>query len=63
MSHNNGGVINFGKIFVSESKKSPLYDDEIGVGGFNNTPRLVKPLIIMSMLLESCKTSVMNPKP
>jgi len=47
-----------------ESKKSPLDDDEGGVGGLNHTtPCLVKPLITMFLSLESCVTFVMNPKP
>jgi hypothetical protein len=63
MSHNNGGVTNLGEIFVSEFKESPLDDGEGGVGGLNYTPRLVKPLMIVSLSLESCVTSMMNPKP
>jgi hypothetical protein len=38
MSHNSGGVIDLGENFVSESKDSPLDDDEGDVGGFNCTP-------------------------
>jgi hypothetical protein len=63
MSHNNGGVTNLGKKVVSKSKESPLDDDEGGVGGLNHTPHMVKPLIIVSPSLESCVTSMMNPKP
>jgi hypothetical protein len=63
MTHNSGGVINLGEIFVSKSEKSPPNDYEGGVGGLNYTLHLVKPLIIMSLSLESCVTSVMNPKP
>jgi hypothetical protein len=63
MSHNNGGVTNFGEIFVSKSKESPLDDGEGGVGGLNYTPCLMKPLIKVSLSLESCVTSMMNPKP
>jgi hypothetical protein len=33
------------------------------VGGLNHTPCLVKPLVTLSLSLESCVTSVMNPKP
>jgi hypothetical protein len=63
MSHNNGGVTNLGKKYVSKFEKSPLYDDEVGVGGLNHTLHLVKPLLTMSLSLESCVTFVMNPKP
>jgi len=31
VSHNNGGVTNLGKTFVSESKKYPPNDDEGGL--------------------------------
>ncbi len=63
MSHNNGGVTNLGKIFVLESKESPLDDDEGGVDGLNRTPCLVKPLVIASLSFESCVISMMSPKP
>jgi hypothetical protein len=33
------------------------------VGRLNRTFRLMKPLVIMSLSLESCVTSMMNPKP
>jgi hypothetical protein len=61
MSHKNDGVTNFGEKFVSKSEKSPMNDDESGVGGLKRTPHLVKPLVIVSF--ESCVTSMMNPKP
>jgi len=62
MSHNNGGVTNLVEKIVSESKKSPPNDDG-GVGGLNCTPHLVKPLVLMSLSLKSCVTSMMNLKP
>jgi hypothetical protein len=61
--HHSGGVTNLRKIFVSKFEESPPYDDEGGVGGLNRTPCLVKPLVIVSLFLESCVTFVMNPKP
>ncbi len=63
MSHNSGGVTNLGEKFVLESEQSPPNDNEGGVGGLNHTPRLMKPLVTMSMSFESCVTSVMNLKP
>ncbi len=63
MSHNNGGETNFGKIIIFKFEESPLDDDEGGVGRLNRTFRLMKPLVIMSLSLESCVTSMMNPKP
>jgi hypothetical protein len=62
MSHNNGGMTNFGEKNVLEFKESPLNDDAGGVGGLNCTPYLMKPLIIVSISLESCVTFVMNLK-
>ncbi len=56
-------MTNLEKIFVSKFEESPPYDDEGGVGGLNYTPRLVKPLVIVSLSLESCVTSMMNLKP
>jgi hypothetical protein len=53
MSHNNGGVTNLGRKFVSKSKKSPPNDDEGGVGGLNLTLYLVKPLVLVSLSLKS----------
>jgi hypothetical protein len=61
MSHNNGGVTNFGKKIVSKFEKSPLNDDESDVGGLKCTPHLMKPLVSLSF--ESCVTSMMKPKP
>jgi hypothetical protein len=63
MSHNSGGVTNLGEKSISESEESPLDDDEGGVGGLNCTLRLVKPLVTISLSLESCVTFVMNLKP
>ncbi len=63
ISHNNGGVTTFGEKNISESKESPLDDDESGVGGLNRTPCLVKPLVIVSLSLKSCVTSMMNTNP
>jgi hypothetical protein len=63
MSHNSGGVINLGEKIISEYEKSPLDDDEGGVGGLNCTLCLVKPLVTMSISLKSCVTSMMKPKP
>ncbi len=51
------------EIFVSKFEESPPDDDEGGLGGLNCTFCLVKPLVTMSLSLESCVTSVMNPKP
>jgi hypothetical protein len=64
MSHNNGGMTTFGEkiILKSKDKKSPPNDDEGDVGGLNCTPCLVKQLIIISISLESCVTSIMNLK-
>jgi hypothetical protein len=63
MFHNIGGVINLGEIFILEFEKFPPNDDEGGVGGLNYTPSMVKPLVIMSLSLESCVTFVTNLKP
>jgi len=60
MFHNNGGVINCREKYVSKFEQSPIDDDEGGVGGLNHTPHLVKPLVIMSLSLESHVTFVMN---
>jgi hypothetical protein len=62
MSHNNGGVTNLRGILVLEFEESPLDDDEGAVGGLNRTLHLMKPLITMSLSLESCVTSMMNLK-
>jgi hypothetical protein len=56
MSHNNGGVTNFGEKIISKFEESPLDGDEGGVGGLNCTSRLMKPLVIVSLFLESCVT-------
>jgi hypothetical protein len=56
-------VTKLGEKSISESKESPLDDDEGGVGGLNCTLRLVKPLVTISLSLESCVTFVMNLKP
>jgi hypothetical protein len=50
------------KKYVSKFKQSPINDDEGGVGGMNCAPHLVKPLVIVSLSLESWVTFVMNPK-
>jgi hypothetical protein len=63
MSHKSNGVTNLGENFVSKFKEFPPYDDEGGVGGLIRTPRLVKPLITLSLSFESCVTSMMNLKP
>jgi hypothetical protein len=64
MSHNNGGVIKFEKKSISDFENFlSTDDDEGGVGGLNCTPYPMKPLVIMSLSLDSCVTSVMNPKP
>ncbi len=63
MSHNSGKVTNLGEKSMSKPKESPPYDDESSVGGWNRTPYLVKPLVIVSLSFESCVTFVMNPKP
>jgi hypothetical protein len=63
MSHNSGGVTNLQEIFVFEYEESAPCDDEGGVGGLNYTSYLVKPLVIMSLSIESRVTSAMNPKP
>jgi hypothetical protein len=62
MSHNSGGVTNLGKICVSKFEEFPPDDEEGGVGGLNFTFRLVKPLVIVSLSLEFCVTSMMNIK-
>ncbi len=51
------------KKIILKFEESPLDNDEGGVGGLNRTSRLMKPLVIMSLSLESCVTSMMNPKP
>jgi hypothetical protein len=58
----NGVVIKFGGEPKFEFQESPLGDDEGGAGGLNHTPCVVKPLVTMSMYLESCVTFVMNLK-
>jgi hypothetical protein len=63
MLHNSGGVTNIREKIVPKSKESPTDDDEGDVGGLNRTSHLVKSLILVSMSLESCVTSAMNPKP
>jgi len=63
MSHNSNVVIKFSGELGSKYKESPPNDDEGGVGGLNNTPYLMKPLVIMSLSLESYVTSMMNQKP
>jgi hypothetical protein len=63
MSHNSGGLKKFRKNFVLEFEESALDDDEGGLGGLNHTPHLVKLLIVMSLSLESCVTSMMNTNP
>jgi hypothetical protein len=59
MSHNNGGVTNFGEKSISKSKESPLNDDE---DGLNHTLCLMKPLVIVSLSFKCHITSMMNPK-
>jgi hypothetical protein len=63
MFHHSGGVTNLKEIFVSKFEESPPNDDEGGVGGLNRTLCLMKPLVIVSLSLESCVTFVMNLKP
>jgi hypothetical protein len=63
MSHNNGGVTNLGQKSILKSEESPSNDDEGGVGDLNCTPYLVKPLVTMSLSLESHVIFVMNLKP
>ncbi len=67
MSPNNGVVTNFRGELIFEYEDSPLDEDDGGVGGFNRTPHLVKPLVLLkvSFILESCVIFVMNitPKP
>jgi hypothetical protein len=66
MSHNNGVVTNLRGELLFEYKDFPLGEDG-GVGGFNHTPDLVKPLVLfkISLILESCVIFVINitPKP
>ncbi len=65
MSHNNGVLIKFGGELESKYEEFPSNDDEGGVGGLNYTPCMMKLLVIMSLSLslEFCVISVMNPKP
>jgi len=67
MSHNNGVVTNLRGELLFEYEDSPLREDDGGVGGFNHTVDLVKPLVLfkISFILESCVVFVMNitPKP
>jgi hypothetical protein len=67
MSHNNGVVTNLRCELLFEYEDSPLDEDDGGVGGFNHTPHLVKPLVPfkVSLILESWVIFVMNitPKP
>ncbi len=62
MFHNSGRVTNLREKYVSKFEQSPKDDDEGGVGGLNHTPHLVKPLVIVSLSLESHVTFVMNLK-
>jgi hypothetical protein len=52
-------VIKLGGELVFEYEEFPSNDDE---GGLNCTPCLMKPLVIMTMSLEFCVISMMNPK-
>ncbi len=61
MSHNSGGVTNLWKKYVSKFEESPPDDDGGGVGCLNCTPRLVKPLITVTLSFESYVTYMMNP--
>jgi hypothetical protein len=62
MSHNNGVVTNLRGELLFEYEDSPLGEDDGGVGGFNHTPHLVKPLVLfkMSFILQFCVIFVMN---
>jgi hypothetical protein len=44
MSHNNGVVTNLRGELLFEYEDSPLGEDDGGVGGFNHTLDLVKPV-------------------
>ncbi len=63
MPHKSGVVVKLGVEPIFEFEEFPPYDDEGGVGGSNHTPCLVKPLVIVSLYLESCVTYLMNLKP
>jgi hypothetical protein len=62
MSHSSGIDI-IGGSFASKSKESPLCDKVGEVGGRNRTPRLVNPLINLSLESKSWHMSVMKPNP
>ncbi len=51
MSHNNGVMSNLGDKLVFKFEECPRDDNEGGVGGLNCTPRLVKPLMILTLFL------------
>jgi hypothetical protein len=65
MSHiNNDVMAKFNGEIVSKFEKSTPYEDDGNVGGLNVTPYLITPLLPfkVSLVMESCVTSMLNPK-